>query len=510
MAIVACLAYVVAFELDEPVRRYTEEKMNAALKGYTVRIEQAHFHPFNFALNLKGLTVRQDGHPDPPVMHVPFFHASVHWRALLHGRVVGDLLISRPKIYLNLAQMRQEIADPIPLKERGWQKAIEAVYPLKINVLRIRDGDVTYEDRGPFKPLRIRNLSFTASNIRNVQSKADVYPSDFQADATVFDMGRVRIDGQADFLAEPNPTFIGNAQLERIELDYFKPIASRYNVSVAKGLLSATGQVEFGSKARRVELREATITGTTVEYVHTGPTAAVEQARVTTVVEAAQRAGNAPDLLVKIARLHITKSSFAYVNRTTNPPYRVFLADTDVTVSNLSNQTTEGVGTASVKGKFMDSGNIQMDVRSRAAGSGPAFDVSVRITDVNLEAMNDLFRAYGKFDVASGQFAFYSELAIAHGQISGYVKPLFKDITVYAAPTEDRSLTHRLYVKVVGAVAKILKNRPRREVATRADISGRVDDPKVSALQVAVRLVENAFFKAILPGLEKETERARG
>src|SRR5262249_19185738 len=152
LLVIACLAYVVVFMLDEPLRRYTEKRMNGALKGYTVHIEGARFHPFNFALNLKGITVVQDAHPHPPVMHVPFFHASVHWRALLHGRVVGDLLLSRPTVYLNLAQMRKEISDPVPLKERGWQEAIEAIYPLKLNVLRIREGDITYQDTGPFKP----------------------------------------------------------------------------------------------------------------------------------------------------------------------------------------------------------------------------------------------------------------------------------------------------------------------------------------------------------------------
>jgi len=64
---------------------------------------------------------------------------------------------------------------------------------------------------------------------------------------------------------------------------------------------------------------------------------------------------------------------------------------------------------------------------------------------------------------------------------------------------------------VVGVASKILKNRPRKEVATKADIKGRLDDPKVSPMQVVVHLIQNAFFKAILPGLEKErAESARG
>jgi len=423
--------------------------------------------------------------------------------------VVGDMLIARPKVYLNLPQMRKEIADPTPVKERGWQEAFEAIYPLKINVFRIREGDITYQDQGPFKPLHIEHFNFHATNIRNVRSREHVYPSEFQASAVVFGNGHLSVDGRADFLAEPNATFIADTTLDRIALDYFKPITDRYNVTVDKGVLSAKGQVEYGAKVRRVELREATIDGIKVDYVHTASTANAEQTRVTQTVQAAQATGNAPDLLIRIGRLHIRNSSFGYVNRGTNPPYRVFLADTDITVTNVSNQTGAGIGTAALSGKFMDSGTATVDVKSRSTNSGPAFDVAIRIAGVDMSAMSDLFRAYGNFDVASGQFAFYSEVSVEHGAVTGYVKPMFKDIAVYAPQGEDTSLRHKIYVKIVGVASKILKNRTRKEVATRADVNGRLDNPKVSVMQVAVRLVQNAFFKAILPGLERETTEAR-
>ncbi len=510
LAIILFIAYAVAFLIDEPLRRYTEAKMNRALKGYTVRIKTLDFHPHGFSLDLKGLTVVQDAHPDPPVANIPYLHASVNWKALLHGRVVGDMLIDRPTVYMNLVQLRKEIADPTPVKERGWQEALEAIYPLKVNEFRVHKADITYQDQGPFKPLRLRALDFVATNIRNVKSKDRVYPSEFQLKAAVFDSGHVGADGRADFLAEPNPTFIGKATLERIELDYFKPITNRYNVSVDKGLLAATGQFEFGSQMRSVELQEATIDGIKVDYIHTPQTAAAEQARVTGAVKAATAVSNAPDLLVKIAQLRITRGTLGYVNKMTSPPYRVFVTDADVTLTNLSNQKTEGVATAKLQGKFMGTGSTIVDGKFQAERSGPAFDLSIRITDVSMPSMNDVFRAYGNFDVAAGEFSFFSEMAVHDGAITGYVKPLFKDITVYDPEKDkDKTFTHKVYERVVGGVAKILKNRSREEVATRADISGRLDNPNVKPSEVIIRLIQNAFFKAILPGLERETRRAR-
>ena len=41
-------------------------------------------------------------------------------------------------------------------------------------------------------------------------------------------------------------------------------------------------------------------------------------------------------------------------------------------------------------------------------------------------------------------------------------------------------------------------------MATKADIAGPLDNPQASTWQVLVNLIQNAFFKAILPGFERE------
>jgi hypothetical protein len=65
-----------------------------------------------------------------------------------------------------------------------------------------------------------------------------------------------------------------------------------------------------------------------------------------------------------------------------------------------------------------------------------------------------------------------------------------------------------MYERVVSGVAKILKNRTREEVATKADVIGRIDNPRVSTVDAVIRLVQNAFFKAILPGFDLEVSGA--
>jgi len=51
-----------------------------------------------------------------------------------------------------------------------------------------------------------------------------------------------------------------------------------------------------------------------------------------------------------------------------------------------------------------------------------------------------------------------------------------------------------------------LKNPSRGEVATVATISGKLENPKTSTWEAIFGLIQNAFFKSILPGFEKATE----
>ena len=500
---------VALFFMDEPLRRYTEAKMNARLKGYTVTIGRLHFSPINFSLDLRDLSIVQNRHPDPPVAKIDRLYASVHWRALLHANVVGDILIDHPVVVLNLGQASAEAKDETPVKDKGWQDALQSIYPLEINQLRISRGDITYQDRGPFKPLRVYDLEFNASNIRNVRSEEGVYPSPMTAQARIFDEGSLAVHGWADFLAEPYAAVMADIELDRIALDFFKPIADRYHVSLDKGMLSANGEVEVSPTYKSVKLWDATVDGIHVDYIQTAANAGATKQAPQKTVEAADKSQE-PGLEFRVDRLAIVKSDVGYVNKTANPAYRVFLADTNATLTNLSSLPTGETAVAELSGKFMNSGPASLSFKLLPTRPGPDFDLAVEIEEADLRTMNDLLRAHGKFDVVAGRFSLYTELHAKNRQISGYVKPLFQDMEVYD-PSQDRdkNVFRKAYEAVVGKVSKVLENRPRDEVATRVDISGRIDNPNASIIDTVVGLVQNGFFKAILPGFDAQLRRAR-
>jgi Domain of Unknown Function (DUF748) len=501
--------FIASYFLDEPLRRSMENKMNSHLKGYSVRLPKLHFQLVGFSMTLKGLTVSQKAHPDPPIAYFPVLHASVNWHETLSGKLVAEFMLDRPEVRIDQRQLKSEAANPVPLKKQGWQQAVEAIYPLKINVLTIHNGAITYIDKDPKRPLRLSRLNLKAGNIRNVSLPDKVYPSTFHMETAIFDTGRGVIDGKANFLAEPYPGINARVTLDKVPLDYFKPIIARTNLSIRNGLFSASGEAEYSPHIKRAHLKELVIEGMAIDYIHSPRTAAAETRRAEKVGKAAREVSKSK-MELRADQVRLTRCTVGLVNESARNPYRIFISDADLNLSNLSNNFSQGPAKAELQGKFMGSGATRVTAHFRPDHKRPDFDLNVKIEETQMTAMNDLLRAYGNFDVTAGTFSFYSELHVKDDTISGYVKPFFKDMKVYdRRQDKDKKVSSKIYEMLVGGVAKLLERNPQEEVATKADISGTLEQPHISSWQIIGRLIKNAFFKAILPGFDKEVSGSR-
>jgi Domain of Unknown Function (DUF748) len=500
-SIVIVLAIVGSFLVDEPLRRTAERKLNEQLTGYTVRIEKLRFNPVGLSVQLDEVVVVQEAHPDPPVLRIPRLQASVQWRELIRAKVVGDVQLDRPAVHFNRQQLEKEVKNDASAKERGWQDAVQAIYPLEINQLQVNDAVIAYIDSTQVRPLRLSDVDFTAGNIRNIKSREREYPSDIRLSARVFEAGQVVLTGNADFLAKPHLGIKANVELSGVELGYFKPILERHHLRVRQGVAEGKGSFELAPGMQVVDLRELAVTGADVDYVHTPAMAAKEKQTARKAHETTKDVSNRPGMLFRAANVRVNKSTFGLVNEGKDPKYRVFVADTNLTITNLTNHLSEGTAVAKLNAKFMGNGPMVVSANFRPEKKGPDFDVDVRIEETDMRTLDDLMQAHTDFDVTQGVFSFYSELAVKAGTVSGYVKPLFRDIQV---KREDSSLSKKLKEKAVNIASKILKNKRRDEVATVTKVEGPIDDPKANTMQVVTKLFQNAFFEAILPGLETE------
>jgi len=501
------ILFIVSFFIDEPLRKNMEARVNRDLKGYTVRIPKLHFQLINLSLTLKGMTVIQQAHPDPPVVYFPRLYASVHWREIFYGKIVGVFELDQPRVHINLQQLKAEAKSKVPVNERkkGWQQAVEDIYPLKLNALIIRDASITYIDADAKTPIVLDHLNLDANNIRNIHLPDKVYPSEFHVDSVVFGSGKAVVDGRANFLAEPIPGIKAGFRLTKVPIDRLKPVVARANLAIKGGILEAAGDTEYAPNIKKAHLEKLAISGMDIEYIHSAATAAAEARRAKEAKKAAKKVSNKPNILLKVDEVVLARCTLGMRQEMPGKRFRIFLSDADLRLTNLSNNFEQGPAKARLTGKFMGTGPSIATATFRPETNGPDLDLYVKIVNTQLTSMNDLLRAYGNFDVAKGTFSLVTELHVKNNRVNGYLKPFFKDMKVYdKRKDKERSLFHKLYEMLIGGVAKLLENRPHQAVATKAEISGPLKKPHTSTLQIVLELVKNAFFKAILPTFERQ------
>ncbi len=499
--LIIALAYLIPIDA---LRQYTERRINQHLTDYTVTVGRAYFNPMGLSLVLDDLVLIQNANPDPPVARIERLRARVHWTPLIKASLVGDVLIDRPRLYINLNQVKSEEESKTSIAQKG-QDALEAFYPLKIDVFEIRNGELTYVEPGPYKPLHASEMFLYASNIRNIFSPEVVYPSPVKFEATLFDRGKLSMYGHANFLQQPHVSFKGEVDLRDMDLEYFTPITERQNISVRKGTVSAKGHMEFTPKNTEIHLMAIEFNGLDADYSHRLETAAKRHDQVQKATKAAKEVDNAATSKIRIDELKISQGTLGYLDRTTDPNVRIYADHIEGSLKEFNNQLAEGSSEFQMSGRFMGSGPTRVTGTVRPESKNPNFSFNIAIENTEMKAMSEIFQAYGKFDIKRGEFSFFSEIAIRNNRIQGYVKPIFKNMEVADMRTpEDKSLFHKLYAGAVGAMTELLKNRPRQVVATQTDISGPLEDPRANTAQIIINLVRNAFYKAILPGFERE------
>jgi hypothetical protein len=498
-----------SYLFDEPLRREIEGKVNSHLHGYSVRLGHAHVGLFGLSVRLGNLVVRQQANPEPPVAVFPAIHLSVEWRQLLTRHLVGDAFFDRPSIHANLPQLEREASDHMSPKDRGWQAAFEAIFPLKLNRFRVRDGSIVYVDADPRRPLEITRWNLSATNIRNIEVGDHVYPSPVHTDGAIFGSGSAAIDGSANFLSAPYPGVHAVYQMRSVPLDRLEPIGERSNLELRGGVLSSRGEVEYSPRYKFVQVADILLDGVRVDYIHSASTAAEERRNATAVKEAAEKAEAAP-LVLRLDQLHLTHGNVGYVNRAMKPQYRLYVDGASLDMQNLSNRAARRNGqpaSARLRGRFMGSGSALVTATFRPEAATADFGGEIQIENASLPALNDMLRAYEKIDVAAGTVSVYAQVAVKDGYLRGYVKPLVRGVQV-SDPQQDagKSVGQKLKEKVVGGLAHLLRNRGTQQVATRADISGPLAAARTSAMEVFGGLLRNAFFKAILPGLDDKAK----
>jgi hypothetical protein len=199
----------------------------------------------------------------------------------------------------------------------------------------------------------------------------------------------------------------------------------------------------------------------------------------------------------------------------TAEPVDVYLSHLDAYVDNLTNiknDVTPLLTTIDATAMAMDQAQFEYHMRLNPFSYRPTFHMTTRLLGLDVTKINQLSLAYGNFDFKRGYFDLVIEADAKHGAITGYVKPLFRNLKVFDLRQdvkEDDPLQF-FWTALVGGVTELLTNRPRDQFGTLIPFTADATGTSPDILATIGNVLRNAFIRAYLPKLQNGADATYG
>jgi hypothetical protein len=200
----------------------------------------------------------------------------------------------------------------------------------------------------------------------------------------------------------------------------------------------------------------------------------------------------------------------------TPKPVDVYLSQLEGTIDDLGNIYDESkpmVSTVQARALVMDQAKLEYKMTMDPFSYRPTFHMTLRLLGLDVSKINDLALAYGKFDFKRGWFDLVVEAESTEGQLTGYVKPLFRNIKVFSLTQDikEDNVFQFFWQALVGATTTILKNPSRDQFGTLIPFTGEASSATtVDLLATIGNVLRNAFVRAYLPRLESNPATYEG
>ena len=218
-------------------------------------------------------------------------------------------------------------------------------------------------------------------------------------------------------------------------------------------------------------------------------------------------------LPITLNEIRVVNGQLSFRNFTSDPPVHVYASAIDATLYNLTNTADaqgERVATFEGTARLFDQAPMEARAQFDPFTDWEDFEVSLRMTGVDLTKLNDFSNAYGRFDFAKGTGDLVLEVEANDSQLDGYIKPLLRDVEVFNfrqdVEAEDKGFFRGIWEAVVGGTEEVLQNQSKDQFATRVELSGSTRSTDVSPFQAFIEILRNAFVQAFSARFERSLE----
>ncbi len=216
----------------------------------------------------------------------------------------------------------------------------------------------------------------------------------------------------------------------------------------------------------------------------------------------------------KLNEVEIYDGQIHYKDDYSNPKVDLYISRLGASATNLSNAENQPLQLPAgirAHGKTIGDGTLDFHLQMNPMAPAPEYQMQVALTNVNLPALNSFLRAYGKFDVARGDFAMFTSVAATNSAYQGYIKVFFNNLDVFEWQKEKRehkSAEKIFWDAIVGAVSTVFRNLPKDQLAVKVPISGVYTNSSVDMTSTIGSLLRNAFVRALIPKYDEQITTA--
>lgn len=205
--------------------------------------------------------------------------------------------------------------------------------------------------------------------------------------------------------------------------------------------------------------------------------------------------------------VEIHNGKVTYKNFNTIPNVDIYINDLEAKATNIRNIDDKNAklpSSVTARGKSIGGGSLALDGHMNIIKQVPDMDIDAKLEKVNLPALNNYARAFASIDFNSGNFDLYTELKVNNGQVSGYVKPLLRNIDLIDWQNPDPNPFNILWESAVSVVLEIFSNQEKDQVATQIQLEGNIDNPQTDFWSTIGGILHNAFVKAYTNTIKQE------
>lgn len=199
---------------------------------------------------------------------------------------------------------------------------------------------------------------------------------------------------------------------------------------------------------------------------------------------------------IDINKMVISDGKMAFVQLSADPNIDLHFDNVNLNATNLRNVIQKELNLPSAihaTATSIGQGKVKLNGKMNLVKKIPDMDITFSLEGASATALNDFTKHYAEVDFESGSFNLYSEIAIADGYLTGYVKPLLKDAKLIG---EGDGFLNVLWEGFVGFFKFLLKNKGNNTLATNVPLEGDLNNVEGKVWPTIFNTIKNGWVKA--------------